>query len=248
MGPQWGRLHKVGDPSVSSAVQRARVLGRHVEGRARRVDAARRRVPRQFAPGIKPRARAPLSSLASSSSLRRGVHAVPDRGGSGPTVLAMPSSSPGVPPTRISSVTSGGGTGGPGPVAQASFPSPPSSSAGPSSSLSSSCHRSSAHAADDEERNSLTSPGSRRRIDRRPSEDAAAEDDPDAEDDCAAEDDPMEDDCHRLRCGVVSLAGLCTLACRRLPSRRQTTSAKDFRRGWRSIPVRFCELQSWCTG
>ncbi|EJK52757.1 hypothetical protein THAOC_27942 [Thalassiosira oceanica] len=35
MGPQWGRLHKVGDPSVSSAVQRARVLGRHVEGRAR---------------------------------------------------------------------------------------------------------------------------------------------------------------------------------------------------------------------
>ncbi|EJK52756.1 hypothetical protein THAOC_27941 [Thalassiosira oceanica] len=34
------------------------------------------------------------------------------------------------------------------------------------------------------ERNSLTSPGSRRRIDRRPSEDAAAEDDPDAED-CA---------------------------------------------------------------
>ncbi|EJK54048.1 hypothetical protein THAOC_26401, partial [Thalassiosira oceanica] len=95
------------------------------------------------------------------------------------------------------------------------------------------CHRSSAHAADDEERNSLTSPGSRRRIDRRPSEDAAAEDDPDAEDDCAAEDDPMEDDCHRLRCGVPSpLQGYVPytlLACRRLPSRRQTTSDKDFR-------------------
>ncbi|EJK50658.1 hypothetical protein THAOC_30303, partial [Thalassiosira oceanica] len=114
-------------------------------------------------------------------------------------------------------------------VAQASFPSPPSSSAGPSSSLSSSCHRSSAHAADDEERNSLTIPGSRRRIDRRPSEDAAAEDDPDAEDDCAAEDDPiaMEDDCHTAIVFGAASAGVGRLPCRAMyPSLSSATQPK----------------------